>query len=318
MKIAHISDLHIDINRESKKNYNKSKALLELLIREGFDHLIITGDIVENADKQSFQLVRNLLNSYGLLDSEKTTVIPGNHDIYGGVYLAEDVPNFPKRCMKTNYNAKVEEFSEYFKETFNNCYYPLKNKLFPFVKELKDVILIGLNSVAQYSLFNNPFASNGKISKDQINCLKKIFKSSYYKKTKKIILTHHHFYKQPIDCTYTSNFWRKIEKQTMKLKNKKSLIKLFTKYKTDAVLHGHMHETFFYFRKEQLFMNAGGSVLNKNENTFEVNYINVNADSLRYNICTFSNLKENTIQKSAYIKTQSKTGIPVPAEFSLN
>ena len=60
MKIFHISDLHLDRNYK-KSNFDKTYNMLEEITGEGFDHLIITGDITENADSSSFELARNLL-----------------------------------------------------------------------------------------------------------------------------------------------------------------------------------------------------------------------------------------------------------------
>ena len=150
MKIVHISDLHIDAVYK-RTNYMKSVKLLEYAIDTGFDHLVISCDLTENAEKSAFELVRKTLKKYNLLHSEKLTVVIGNHDIFGGVHLAEDLLNFPKKCRKTNYDIKISEFNYYFSEALENTV-KYKNNSYPFIKEFDETVLIGLNTIAKYSV----------------------------------------------------------------------------------------------------------------------------------------------------------------------
>jgi 3',5'-cyclic AMP phosphodiesterase CpdA len=277
MKLVHISDLHID-NLNKKQNLLRARKVFEYIKETGYDHLVITGDITENGDNDSLELTRKTLKYYGMLDDTKTSLVIGNHDIYGGVHLAEEIVNFPRKCKTTNYHEKVKKFESVFPETFKNTFQPSRNSLFPYVKEFDNLILIGLNSVAEYSLLKNPFASNGKIKKTQIEDFENIFKLKSYRDKKKIVLIHHHFCKDMLENNESSSsVWQKIERKTMKLHNKKRLIKLFKKNDIDLVLHGHLHETGRYTRKGLLFLNAGETVLNNSQTHAKFNSVFMNS-----------------------------------------
>lgn len=263
MKIAHISDLHIDaVNK--LENYNRASDALEYISGLNADHIVITGDITQNADKESFELARKLFKKFNFLNSEKLSLVIGNHDIFGGVHLAEDIIQYPKQCILTDYNEKVQGFKRHYKECFSNIYQPSSENVYPYAKEFEDCVLIGINTISKYSIVKNPFASNGEVDKKQAERLEQILSSKAYKNKRKIILSHHHF--APKENPPQNLLWKRIENQTMKMRKKKKLLNLFVKYGVELVLHGHIHEIQLYKRKGIQFINAGGSVLNnKNE-----------------------------------------------------
>ncbi len=126
MKIAHISDLHIDaVNK--KENYYRTLHLLEYINDNNYDHIFITGDITENGDMESMELARKLLGRFEMLSMEKLSIVIGNHDIYGGVHLAEDIINYPSKCRQTSFHKKVRQFGFYFREAFEKTKQPGKN-----------------------------------------------------------------------------------------------------------------------------------------------------------------------------------------------
>lgn len=261
MKIAHISDLHLD-KLKKPENFRKTLSLLEYIISKEPDHIVISGDITENADKYSFELTRSIFRKFGLLNKSKLTVVPGNHDIFGGVYLAEEILNFPAKCRETNYNRKLSEFIWWFRETMDEDNFPL-------VKEFDEVIIIGLNSVAEYSIIKNPLASNGKISNAQLKKLDEILKG---KNKLKIGVTHHHFsLHSSTECQFNS-FWNKVERRTMKLRRKKRVISKFLEHNISIVLHGHVHESAEYIKNGIKFINSGGSLMQE-INTCSVYFI---------------------------------------------
>jgi len=286
MKIAHISDLHIDAVHK-KENIKKVTKLLDYISGNDFNHIIVSGDITENADKASFELARMLFKRAGLLNSKKLSVVIGNHDIFGGVHLAEDVLNFPAKCKKTDYDDKVRMFGKFFHETFDETIQPLKENVFPFIKEFDDLVLIGLNSIAKYSVLKNPFASNGEISEEQIDAVKKTLRKHDFKNKHRTIVTHHHFCKDS-KGEYAGNgtVWQMIERQTMKLREKKSLIKQFKKMDCRLVLHGHLHEVSEYHRKGVNFINAGGSILGAKKNSIRISVLTINETEIKHEIMT--------------------------------
>ena len=250
------------------------------------------------------------------MNKDKLSLTIGNHDIYGGVFYAEDVLNFPGKCRRTNYYQKVREFTYYFRETFygsqqNNEY------IFPYVKELDETLLCGINSIAFYSSLKNPFASNGKISSSNTTSLGRILDTYRESAKKRIIISHHHFSKNSGEDTVSgSTIWQAIERQTMKLRNKKKIIKQFCELKAELVLHGHLHENREYTRKGIKFLNCGGAVLG-DDKFLKLNEISVSNNTISNRIITLE--KPNTaatFQKELHFPfALQKDNIP---QFSLN
>ena len=261
MRIAHLSDLHL-----SPDHYpERTDAFYEILQKcrsLKTDHIVITGDITNQARPKEFAHARSILNEFGLLDPEKLTVTIGNHDIFGGPYYAEDVLSFPGFCKKTDYNAKVKEFYSTFRESFEGCKYVSSTSIFPFVKMVKDVALVGINSVAQWNSWTNPLGSNGDVEKQQLKKLNEIFSGDMLKGKTILVLIHHHFNKLEAKkaAGNLERLWHTIESNTMKLWKKKKLLKLFNTMRVGKVLHGHMHQHDEYSRKKIEFLNAGGTI----------------------------------------------------------
>ena len=319
MKIVHISDLHIDAVYK-RTNYTRSLQLLEYAVNTGCDHIIISGDLTENSEKSAFELVRKTLKKFGLLNSDKLSVVIGNHDIFGGVHLAEDLLNFPKKCKAADYDNKISGFNTYFREAFQKTSNQ-DNNHYPFIKEFDEVVLIGLNSISKYSVYKNPFASNGKIDDRQLAELEYLLDNGdeKFKNKIKIVITHHHFCKEPIEESGDSSMWQKIERQTMKLRNKKSIIKLFVKHDVKMVLHGHLHETTAYNRKGIKFLNAGGSILGNKPQEMKINIINISNNNFQIETRTIpvSTSKISPV-KSYSTKTKKFSEPSLMKDISLN
>ncbi|MFN3693702.1 MAG: metallophosphoesterase family protein, partial [Ignavibacterium sp.] len=202
------------------------------------------------------------------------------HDIFGGPQKAIDIFSFPERCKEVDYDAKVHLFKEIFKETYFNTYVTDEESQFPFVKELDGVLIVGINSIAEYSKYKNPFASIGEIKLKNFNKIDELLKKYSDRDLFKIIAIHHHFNKIKNTTRSIAGLWQNIEKQTMKLKKKKRLISLFQKHNIDLVLHGHIHYNEFYERKGISFLNAGASTVGYTGKSLRVNIINLNQNSM--------------------------------------
>ena len=261
LTIAHISDLHLS-PEHGRENNRATKKLLGHIGNLGVDHLVISGDIAANAEKQDLQIARAILKSSGWLDSKLLSIVIGNHDIFGGVHRAEDILTFPKHCKRTDYAGKVSEFHDHFHEAFDRCMHASDSSPFPYGKVVGDVLIVGMNSVAKHSGVGNPIGSNGEVDDRQSKQVEKIFASELLKGKRKIVLIHHHFYKRKEENGGgMHSIWNAIESQTMKLRGKKKLMKSFAEAGVDLVLHGHVHENKEYLRRGVRFVNGGGSVL---------------------------------------------------------
>lgn len=275
MKIIHISDLHL-CGSHNSKNIDKTIELFDNITNEDFDHLVISGDIAHTAEKEDYITLREILQKYNLLDASKTSIVIGNHDIFGGVVTAEDVVNFPGKCKNTDYKVKVQEFYEHFRELFYGCVFPDDGSLYPYLKIVENTAFFGINSVDEYSLVKNPLASNGKISKSQLLALKNIAKKNDLSGKDKIAVVHHHFSKFTKDSTHLNNpVWDRIEKSTMKLRRKKRIVSVFSEVGIRLVLHGHIHKSSVYEKEGIKFVNAGDSVDNSHKKNIKYQLIDV-------------------------------------------
>jgi 3',5'-cyclic AMP phosphodiesterase CpdA len=240
------------------------------------DHLVVTGDITATAEEADFQLARKIFAGYGLLNPRRMSVTIGNHDVFGGVHAAEEILDFPRRCRKTNVRRKVEMFVESFGELFRGTVVASERHTFPYLKSLGGVVLVGMNSVAEYSSVRNPVGANGAVDQKQQERLDRLLSSSPFNHLRKIVLIHHHFNKVESEAIGTMHsVWQMIEQQTMKLRGKKDLMDLFRKHSVDAVLHGHYHQNMEYSRKGLRFVNGGGSVLSLSPSVLHLNVLRV-------------------------------------------
>jgi 3',5'-cyclic-AMP phosphodiesterase len=260
MRIAHISDLHLSA-RHQRRTIRNSRRVLEHIARLGVDHLVVTGDLTADARPEDFQLARNLFAAYDFLDVRRLTVIPGNHDIFGGVHDAEDILTFPGRCRETDYAAALRLFQRSFAETFGGVV-TKGGAGFPFAKAIGDVCLFGVNSIAGYSRVKNPLGSNGSVPEREREALAALLADPLARGRTRIILIHHHFNRlSGYQGGAMHTVWGAIERHTMRLRKKKKLLELFRTSGVDLVLHGHQHCNCEYLRGGIRFVNAGGSIM---------------------------------------------------------
>ncbi len=270
MKIAHISDLHLN-RKFRRQNLEKTERLIEFALNNFADHIVITGDISDNSNERDFADLRDLLIKYDLFRADKVSLVIGNHDIFGGVELASDIIKFPSRCEKTNYELKVEIFCEYFSNLFESTVTVYEGKRFPYLKIINDIALIGINSVDNYSKLKNPFASNGKVKKSDREEIDLLLSAEEMKNREKIVLIHHHFYKNSeASKSSEKSIWNRIESHTMKLRGKKKLLSLFKRHGVRIIMHGHSHDMKIYERKGIVILNAGASIDNTHSSLFFV------------------------------------------------
>ena len=267
MRIAHLSDCHINLKYHPQHLPRLRRALENALEQNGADHVIITGDLTSNADARDLLTVRRLFESFGILKSSKLTVIVGNHDLFGGPHLADDLLSFPDRCRKMDYDEKVSIFQDMFAELFSDTI-TMDASGYPFLKRIKNVCLLGFNSIARYSLLQNPVGSNGIIYPEAHQQAIELAKHhAWNTASTRIALLHHHTFR-PRDVSHLEladgisrgGIAARIEQRTLKLHGKRQLFKLFKAMDVDMVLHGHIHFTGSYTRDEIPCLNGGGAI----------------------------------------------------------
>lgn len=301
MRIAHLSDLHFT-TFFSNNNLSQIEHVLRYAINSGADHIAITGDLTDNAVPKDFIILRKLFEKLDLLNCNKLSLVIGNHDIFGGVQTAEDIFNFPERCSSVNYKQKVNDFYKYFPELFEGSINYDSSQVFPFVKRLNNTILIGLNSIAEYSRISNTFASNGMVELSQLNSVSDILEQFKDDKYRKVVLVHHHFNKMEVTENSPGSFWQNIEKQTMKLRKKKRLLKIFNHFGVELVLHGHYHVSKEYMRKGILFSNAGASLKGPEKGEININMIDIRKKEINIEVVNINSDKNIFDTKELFYK----------------
>jgi 3',5'-cyclic AMP phosphodiesterase CpdA len=258
-KLVHLSDPHL--SRQHYREHIKSfKALLGSILEQGCDHLLITGDIVSTADPDDFFLAREILDKFGFLSGSKLTVVPGNHDIFGGPHRAVDVLSFPRYIRSVDYTRHLNLFVEAFEESFEGCTPLVAGRVFPFMKQIGPFALLGLNSIPPWSPWDNPLGSNGLIDDAQWEGIFDAMDSPLFRGMIPIVALHHHFNDLVTDDSSTNALWRIIEHKTMRMKKRRKLLRLFNALKVRYVFHGHIHRNETYERQGIRFVNGAGAV----------------------------------------------------------
>jgi 3',5'-cyclic AMP phosphodiesterase CpdA len=173
-------------------------------------------------------------------------------------------------------------FAEYFREAFEDILPERSSGTFPYAKILGDIMLIGVNSIAEYSRIRNPLGSNGEVSEAEHRHLQRLISDPAFASKRKIVLIHHHFHKLGKIAEGTMHsLWEAMERQTMKLRGRKELVTMFREANVEIVLHGHVHENREYFRKGVRFLNGGGAVIDRDSPDPKVNFLIVTTDGIQ-------------------------------------
>lgn len=253
MRLAHISDLHIDF-RDEKLIKSIDEAFGNIL-QNKVQHLIITGDLIHNPQEQNYTVLKRILKKYGYWDYNKLTVTIGNHEIFGG---AEKTHTFPYQCKCTNYDDEVRKFLLFFKEIL----FSGNINDFPIIKEINErIVLIIINSVARWSKNQNPIGSNGYVDSVQMKKIDDSLKNDKYENFFKIAVIHHHFY-YTADNSYDEmhRLWLYSERDTMVMHNYGTVFKLLKRNNIDLILHGHTHYTNVYRKGNLKIVNSSGCI----------------------------------------------------------
>jgi DNA repair exonuclease SbcCD nuclease subunit len=239
-----------------------------------------------------FHILQDLLKKYDLLSADKLSVCIGNHDIFGGVHLATEILNYPQKCLETDYDNKVLEFGRFFQEAFTGTYRSAKDEYFPYAKDLGDIVIFGINSIARYSRIKNLFASNGKIYTDQYDQLEKLLSDSQFQGKTKIVIMHHHM-NHGKNEDIQSTLWPIMEKHTMKMRKRKKLNRFFQKHNIQYVFHGHIHVNHDYLIDRVRYFNAGASLEYDLYKEIKLNLVTISPNSADFEIVALTEDKIN-------------------------
>jgi len=228
--LAHLSDVHIGplpkaeswrdywgkralgkINWHRRRRFLHDPAIAMAMIADikahSPDHVALTGDLINIALRQEFIEAAQWLKAFG--EPDWITLVPGNHDAY------RPFPWDQGAGLWSDYmrgDIRLERSGE------------ATEPLFPFVRQRRNVALIGLSTAVPTSLFR----AGGRLGADQLEKLGPILQDLQRRGFYRIVLIHH-----PPVPGLTSR--RRALDDDQKLK------KILEANGADLVLYGHNH-----------------------------------------------------------------------------
>ncbi len=193
--LAHLSDVHIGplpraeswrdywgkralgkINWHRRRRFLHDPAIAMAMIADikahSPDHVALTGDLINIALKQEFVEAAQWLKAFGPPDW--ITLVPGNHDAYRPFPWAEGAG------LWADYMTGDIKFSPAHDPAASDA-------AFPFVRQRRNIALIGLSSAVPQSLFR----AGGRLGADQIERLGPILHDLRQRGFYRVILIHH-------------------------------------------------------------------------------------------------------------------------------
>lgn len=198
MKIIHLSDLHLKPGKcaRSNRRFNQLTDRLNSSDYDGSEIIIITGDLIENAEKRgAMEHARKMLGS--LQPKFKTILIcAGNHD-YGNFWGGRPIHMKPF----------FDHFSEFLSSNIPpaegdpGCDERAYNSPFPVVNEMGEFLFIGLDTME--GEFSDEigederdwdWGAEGELGCRQQKALKALLGKEAFRDKKLVIYLHHHPY----------------------------------------------------------------------------------------------------------------------------
>jgi 3',5'-cyclic AMP phosphodiesterase CpdA len=156
-------------NRSVHHNIEFLAALVADMKTRGFDHLAVTGDLVNLGLPDEYGVARTFLE--GLGPGERVSMVPGNHDAYvrGTALLHTD--------MWKDYIAGDEPAEK------KN----ISGSAFPYLRRRGDLAIIGLSTAIPTA----PFLATGRLGKAQLMEFEHLLKLSKEEHRFRVVLIHH-------------------------------------------------------------------------------------------------------------------------------
>ncbi|MGE0338428.1 MAG: metallophosphoesterase [Xanthobacteraceae bacterium] len=185
--LAHLSDPHLSpmprpklvelmgkravgyFNWRARRSIHHSPDFLSALVRDmqhrGFDHLAVTGDLVNLGLPDEYGLAHRFLESLG--SGENVSMVPGNHDAYvrGTALLHID--------LWKDYIAGDDALRS--------------GTAFPFLRRRGDLAMIGLSTAIPTA----PLLATGKLGKPQLVEFERLLRETKKEGRFRVVLIHH-------------------------------------------------------------------------------------------------------------------------------
>jgi len=234
--IAHLSDVHLAplegfrpphwnikrllgfANWVLKRRHIHLRGVVDRLVtdlkRQHVDHIAVTGDLVNIGLPRELENALRWLESVGPPDA--VSVIPGNHDIYTRRWRDPGVARWRRYMTSDAAGAALTARFEL---------------PFPYVRRIREVALIGLNSAVP----TPPGVASGKLGGAQLDALGDLLPRLRDLGLFRLVLIHH----PPLPGQ---------AKSTRELRDAADLERTLERHGAELVLHGHNHRDMLAWR----------------------------------------------------------------------
>ncbi|NTV01813.1 MAG: metallophosphoesterase [Chlorobiaceae bacterium] len=255
VRIAHLSDLHLT-GRNDLRQIERLDRILAEIVRKEYDHLVLTGDLIDTANPDDLLVVRDALTRNGLFELGRTTVLPGNHDL---INLEEELRfyhalNPDDSGRRRRVVERLERFCTVFRPLIADVGDP--NVGYPLVKVLHfggiGIALVASSSVLPWSGSDNPLGARGYVSPSAMQALGGREVAEALAGSFVIGLCHHAYRVYGTDALIDQAFdW------TMEFKNRDEYLRAMRSLGARVVMHGHFHRFQMYHADGLTFVNGG-------------------------------------------------------------
>lgn len=253
--IAHLSDLHFT-GKNDLRQISRLDRMLDEFVRREYDHLVLTGDLIDRAVPDDWLIIRDALMRHGLFELGKTTVVPGNHDL---IDLEEEMRFY--NALNPLYGDRQRRLQDRLKR-FCAVFRPLisgdedSEAGVPFVKVLRfgevSIAFVAVSSVLTWSAADNPLGARGLVSREALRALLDKPVLQALSGSFVIGLCHHAYRVYGTDALVDQAFdW------TMEFKNREDFLRVMKILNAKLVMHGHFHRFQVYMADEVTFINGG-------------------------------------------------------------
>ncbi len=280
--IVHLSDLHLtpsDGKARSEPNIlgplkGMNENFRQLLTQKSITNanlILVTGDITDRGDVQSWKVFWNVIRDAGIW--KKTLVVPGNHDLC---------------CLGVRTGSKKDLAKRDLKRVVNGLQMGKQHIKFPWAKQVdKRIVIFGVdsNNAGNYGVLDNAF---GRIGYYQFLALGDLFRK-YSTVPVKIVCLHH----SPNLCRAETAAKRNMKAYSamdrlmtqMNQKDRQFLRVLCNSHRVRLILHGHLHKADMRHVSGVRIVGAPASTqpLNKRKRTFQFYEYVVRGDGGRVN-----------------------------------
>lgn len=231
LTLAHISDLHLTpiegfhprfwnvkralgfLNWHRGRRHVHTKAVADALVADaremGADHFAVTGDLINIGLPAEIERARHWLAGLGAVDA--VSLVPGNHDIY---------------TRRMHGVTCLKEWSDYMRSCAEGSrLLPAGGDIFPYVRNLGPVSLIGVNS----ALPRAPFVAAGRVGESQLQRLSHVLMQAGQEGRIRVVMIHH----PPLPGQAP---------RLRALDDAEHLRKVIADKGAELVLHGHNHQ----------------------------------------------------------------------------